>query len=74
MNVDDINLGTSSDYKAIKAYDNKEELIYQILITWGVVQLGYQVGSLIQHQESVIKAGKIADAIMDGTIKLNQKK
>lgn len=53
-----------SDYQHIKAWNNKEELIYQILLRNGVMSLGYPPNVLQRAPAEVKKAQKIAESIM----------
>lgn len=52
-------------YAHIQAYDSKEELIYQILISNGPAQLNYKETNIAQiPKKEVKKAQKIAEAMM----------
>lgn len=51
-------------YHVIQSWDNKAELIYQILLINGVMRLGYPAGALHQHIPEVKKAEKIADELI----------
>ncbi len=51
-------------YAAIRTWDNKVELIYQVLLLNGVMTLGYNAGVIHHQHQEVKKAEKIAEAIM----------
>lgn len=53
-----------SDYASINAWDDKEELIYQILICQGRMKLGYEPLNLSKMGHHIKKAEKIADAMI----------
>ncbi len=53
-----------SDFNGIKQWDSKEELIYQILLKTGVIQLGYAPNQLQKVPAEVRKAAKIAEDMM----------
>jgi hypothetical protein len=54
-----------AEYKNIKAWDSKEELVYQVLIKNGLARLNYSDTNISQiPPKEVKKAEKIAEAIM----------
>lgn len=53
----------------IRKWNNPQELIYQILILNGIIELGSKEGFLYEQIEEVMKAQKIAEAIIKATRK-----
>lgn len=63
INLDDHTFDLSK-YGHIQSWDSKEELIYQILLTHGTMQLGYDSRVIEQRIADVKKAEKIAKEII----------
>ena len=61
FSVDVMNM---KDYNAIRAWNSKEELIFQILICDGTLRLGYEETPVRQHRAEIKKAEKKAERIM----------
>ncbi len=53
-----------ADHANIIAADSRAELIYQIMINFGVVQFGYKDADISKHTPEIMKANKVADAII----------
>jgi hypothetical protein len=64
INTEGVDVNNLTSYSSIKAWDSVEELIYQVLVVKGTMQLGYQAGDVIRQKKAVIVAEKIAQAII----------
>jgi hypothetical protein len=63
VNTDGVDVSDLSAFSAIKAYDSMEELIYQVMLIKGTIQLGYSAAELQRQPRAVLVAKKIAEAI-----------